>query len=257
MANTSKIVQSSHLPAEASPSMEAIERSVFEALDSYIEVLGKFGITVRRDTPESRARLRALPASAQQALTDSFTLKSQWLNEELTYEPVEKGRPLGVPRERRLVERVLRHFGLEVDESFWATVTEGDLIEVYGRNMVQLYRNLEFFRICGYSILEVSTIEWFDLWERPTSILKEMMRMAESAFEENVPVRSYNVPRHILRETRSANPQLGYEPRANLVDFKVMAPIRVKGQSKGVGAIVTSRGEPIITGADSGRIAFL
>lgn len=230
--------------------------SVLDALSAFAKTLLKYGISTRVCTPASLARLSTWTPSQKEELAGNFELWRSWIEAEVAEASVTT-LEITAQRQKDLARRALDHYGLRVDESFWATVDKDDLIEIYGTNMVQLYRSFNFFKYCGFSLLEVSVFEWYNLWERPTIVYREMMRMAEEAMNKGVKLASYKVPRHILREKISGHPVEDEKRMACLVDFKFIASVYRDGEDLPAGAIVSSGGEIIARGGEVQSIQFL
>ncbi|MCC6277203.1 MAG: hypothetical protein IT289_04730 [Oligoflexia bacterium] len=76
-----------------------------------------------------------------------------------------------------------------------------DIIEIYDSNSVQIFRNLRFFEICSYSLLEVFTYELWELYRRDTDVTKALIDTVSKVFTNQtqgaVPA---GVPDHVVEE---------------------------------------------------------
>lgn len=109
---------------------------------------------------------------------------------------------------------------------------EDSVIEIYSIDNVQLFRNLNFFKYCSYTLEELHSQEWWLLFERNAQILgmvhEYAMKFVTGELTENV---GLNIPRHTVRELASA------ELLETEVDFVMAGPLM--HQRKTAGFIVT------------------
>lgn len=160
--------------------------------------------------------------------------------------------------EKLFLKRALDRFGFYIEDSFWDIVEDGDLIEVYSSNMTQLYRSRSFFEITGYSLLDLTANEWYNLFERPASIQKMMMDVVTGVLAQpsNRPSR-IDIPTHLMKERCD----VGFvEPpisRAVEVQFKYIMPLKRHPLKPADGFIVTCKARLIALGEDTRNIDFI
>lgn len=96
----------------------------------------------------------------------------------------------------------LKHFNLLFSSDFLDRIKNGNLIEIYDEDYIQRYRSYSFFGVCNYSILELSTYPWYELYERPSQITQALLGYAAELMEGKSSFISLEgkVPEHILQE---------------------------------------------------------
>jgi hypothetical protein len=134
---------------------------------------------------------------------------------------------------------------------------DGHVIEIYGEEMIQLYRSLSFFNYCGYSLLDISINEWFVLWERPKQVIQAMNDHVREAFSQNIDAKKLQIPRHVLRETMNTGDTVPFVPRACLVEFQYIGSLRKSPLGNPCAFICSASGEVIATGSEAMSIAFV
>lgn len=151
----------------------------------------------------------------------------------------------------------LKDSGLIIDDSFWKTVEEEDLIEIYNLEMKQIYRSFSFFKISGYSLLDISIQEWYVLYERPQKIIDLMYEDVNHTIKNSIGLHKFKVPTHVLRENFNTGNTYEFEPRACIVDFKYIGCLKRSITQEVRGFICTSKAECIATGQESLNIGFV
>jgi hypothetical protein len=153
--------------------------------------------------------------------------------------------------ERELFRKALQYFGLLVDESLWDVIAKDMVVEIYGPNMIQLYRSINFYQYTSYSLLDLSAFEWFILWDRPRVILDRLMKLAIQLLETNIPLMACDIPQHILREIHDTGLTENFVPRAVLHRFDYVASLTAVPGGPPVGFVCVSRGEIVAEGKDT------
>lgn len=165
---------------------------------------------------------------------------------------------LKIHPEKHLLNQALRFYGLEVPSNFWTQVKHDDIIEIYSKDEIQIFRTLNFFNITGYSLLDLLTNEWFHLWERPSFVMERMYQLAESTLTGQpgvvVPM---EIPTHILKEIYHPEDQPNFGLRSCMVDFGYIGPVTKSGLPVIAGMIVSSRGKLLGTGEAVENLAVI
>lgn len=102
----------------------------------------------------------------------------------------------------------MRALGLSYSSDFLSRLNRGDVVEAYNMDRVQIFRNMRFMEISTYSLLEVLSYEWTQLFERPSHITQLIIKQTERDLWTNNVVIQSQVPRHFIRETLSGAPQV-------------------------------------------------
>lgn len=225
---------------------------LMESLGRFAAKIGEYGYKVPVSSKQSLIKLGEIPDGKKVEIAQAFDLWLQWID------PAEDG-DSAERTEKAFLKRALQHYGFHVGEEFWTTFNEDQFVQIYGEDMIQLYRSLNFFNVCGYSLLDISVFEWYVLWDRPRRILDEMFRCSREVLDKNIPVIKFDAPRHVLRETYDTGLSDMFVPRASLVDFCYIASV-TKSPLAGApprGFVCTTTGHIIATGDEALRIQLV
>jgi len=213
------------LPKFAEDQTPAIDNQILEAIQGHVEQLARRSISLKAVSQKSLATLATLDEVKKRSILDRLEKMSYLSFHEVSGIP-EVEDPEQHP-ERRLVERALSFYGLELrDENFWKNVKFDDVIELYNEDGNQVFRTLNFFKTCGYSLLDLLTHEWYVLWERPKFVMNSMFESANKVFSgEYTSSNPMNVPQHIVKEVFNGTDALDFAPRSALINFGVICPV--------------------------------
>lgn len=100
--------------------------------------------------------------------------------------------------------RALSKLGLVPKSDLFMQMTDDHIVEVYSSENIQLFRNLNFFDFCSYSLEELHAIEWWGLFDREAATTQKLFGYAEKIFSGELSENfKPEVEKHILRETNS------------------------------------------------------
>jgi hypothetical protein len=117
------------------------------------------------------------------------------------------------------IHMALKKFSMKSLINDFSFVAQGDLVEIYSTDMIQLYRNLEFFKQCSYDLLTLVTSEWPTLYERAHVVTNQILKRAHFIMTEGKGITPYDVPVHTLKERYVEN------GRIFSVELKSMLPL--------------------------------
>jgi hypothetical protein len=239
-------------PAHVQLTRQLAATKLLELLEKIVAQLEVFGISVRPSSRASLIKLETLPLEKVELITKGFELQESWLL------PVLNQKEIVENFEQEMLKRALDHYGLEADSDFLKTIEPDHMVELYGPDMTQIYRSFNFYRISGYSLLDLSVFEWWVLWERPSHVMEEMTRVAQAVYNDFVPVRKYELSRHLVREIYDSGNTAPFLPRTILADMKYAGSLRLKdGDGSVSGAIATSVGQIVSTGDAALSVDFI
>lgn len=90
------------------------------------------------------------------------------------------------------------------DDSFESLIEDGDIIEANDLTGTQLFRTFEFFSVCSYTLQELATENWVELYERPQLTIQIMIEEWTKILKSGLPgPHRLNVPKHIVKELRA------------------------------------------------------
>ena len=110
----------------------------------------------------------------------------------------------------RHLQKFLTKFGLYVNSSLLEDLQDGYLVEVYSRSHQQMYRSINFFKICSYDLGALTFVPWDKLFYRPEENTKEMFKTINSVLDNNLECMKSNIPVHFLTELCSDR-KFGYK----------------------------------------------
>ena len=101
--------------------------------------------------------------------------------------------------------KAFRRLGLVPSSDLFSHIQNEDIIEIYSKEHVQLFRNFNFFDCCSYTLEELNTYEWWSLFEREEAVTQKIIDACNLVFNGEVDGTFVpDVPVHQLREARSA-----------------------------------------------------
>ncbi|WP_413289430.1 hypothetical protein [Bdellovibrio sp. HCB337] len=173
-----------------------LENQFATASTKLIELLSKEGV-------KNQAYLEGLPYFSQlneeQKRTAVERLEGYY---ELCSEQLSEGQPLR--DSKRFTWRALSKFGLVPTSNLLETIGDGDIVEIYNSEQVQVFRNLEFFDLCSYTLEELFCLEWYRLFRRESEVSSAIVAMVDELYAKKYPEGlSSPLPHHIVAESIS------------------------------------------------------
>lgn len=121
---------------------------------------------------------------------------------------------------KRFTWRVLVKMNLVPTSDLLNKISDGDIVEIYSCDNTQLFRNLEFFDVCSYSLEELFCVEWYRLFHRDEHISKMIGQKLQELLDYKHPEGFENAfPEHTVTEIFSD------EKFQSLVFMKLVAPL--------------------------------
>lgn len=139
----------------------------------------------------------SLEAPAQIQILTGLEAQNQLLSASLT----EESRSLRAPS-HSLAWAALKILGLRPPDDAFATILDTHIVEIYNTNFTQVFRSFNFFNFVSYSLDELMTHHFSDLYTRTGSTTDEMLALTESVRQDLQPT-TYLRPfsRCLLKET--------------------------------------------------------
>lgn len=104
-----------------------------------------------------------------------------------------------------LVWSAFRELGLRPPSDFFDKVGSEDVIQLYSEDHVHLFANFRFFELCSYTIEEIYSLPWSDLWSRSESDLQRIFQIIGQVKDPAVTTTlTLNEPPHAVKELASA-----------------------------------------------------
>lgn len=225
--------------------LSPLELMVMTDLQKVAQMVRVQGYNCRAYSPKSIERFRALPEDKKEVLAQQ--LKSVIA---LILNCSEIEAPADEHPEKIYVEHAVKFNNLELrDKEFWNKLEKDDVIEVYSSENIQLFRTFNFFKISSYSLLDLLTLEWFLLWERPSFVLNGLIQAATEMMQGQMKsATQLDSKRHILKEIYNDD-TIGFKCSSVLVDPGLACPLYEPGSDQVKGFLFTLRGK--VLGYDS------
>ncbi|HRO66343.1 MAG TPA: hypothetical protein PL182_02130 [Pseudobdellovibrionaceae bacterium] len=146
---------------------------------------------------------------------------------------------------RQFLWFTIRRLGLKPPSEMFDHVAEGDIIAIHHGSQ-QLFRNLEYFDYCSYSLEELGCLDWTSLYERPVEMEKDIVSAVDQVYLTKKMVVS-TVGEHIVQETFAPlRLKMGYR-------LKFVSPLFYKNSTSADHYLVCMQAElkePAVTGAE-------
>jgi hypothetical protein len=186
------------------------------------------------------------PAEKQKEILTNITTYLRILAQ--TFEPEIDRSPRA--REVARLKWSLKCFGLKtLNDDVFNAVSENDVIEVYNLQGIQLYRNMMFFKVCSYSLLDLSINSWDQLYDKPSTVVDATMKVIERLFTSGTQPIPYNIGTYLQKEKFHYAKQL----KTLKVEPKYIVPLVDFHSGQPAGAFSTYHAEVIAEGDQSLR----
>lgn len=143
----------------------------------------------------------------------------------------------------------MRTLGATYNSDFLDKISGDDVIEGYDRNRFQIFRNMRFMEKSGYSLLEILSYEWPQLFDRSPLITNKMITYCDQVLWDENRTILFDIPKHYLRELRSRE-QLMFE-----ISFRYLSPL-FSGPNQPLGLVGTCAVKMLEDGLHRGNLAF-
>jgi hypothetical protein len=228
---------------------------LLSTLKNYSNLLSRYGLHVPVSSEKSLLKLAQIPDEQISEIRSFYELCSKWISPSAEHGNLVD---LNTEKERMFAQYALDHYGLQVDESFWKTLERDHIIELYSSDMRQIYRSLNFFKYCGYSLLDISIHEWFVLYDRPKLVTEQMFKDVETVFTQGLVRMKTNVQKHVSKQIFNSGDTQPFIPRANIVDFQYLGVLKTAGSSGTLaGLACTCKVSPVADGDQALMIDFI
>lgn len=112
--------------------------------------------------------------------------------------------------DRQHLKKFLKRSGLNIhDDNLDFLIEDSDVLEAYDVEGQQIFRNLEIFRYTSYSLTELVSYHWTELYERPAMIneiiFREWAKIVQTDTTLAIPL---TIPKHLLKEKMNQNRQV-------------------------------------------------
>lgn len=230
---------------------DSVNQRLIEAATRFASLLNRLGYAAQAYSASALERLAVTPTAQKQMIASNLESWSEWI------EPLDPSK--SYENEIAILMRALDKHGFDLDEEFFKKIEKDQIIEFYDEDMIQLYRSFNFYKITGYSILDISLYEWYVLWDRPRQTMESIGAELCETLKTYIPVRPFQTKTHLVREVFNAAQSENFKPRAALLTPVRLGSLKPKkfSANKKNGFICTSTGEMIAIGKEAENIQFI
>ena len=177
---------------------DAVMNELVPKLVRFQKLVRNHGGDVEIDSKASREAWLMLPEEVKMAVLKGF---SGYLDncEDLV------GAGISLRDNYALVMHSVKKAGLYTIENVKSILTDDHIVEVYNLDHVQLFRSINFFDLCNYSLLDLLSRQWFELFERLESVTNANLDEITDVVKGGK-LRRMTVGPHLLKELDS-NPR--------------------------------------------------
>lgn len=98
----------------------------------------------------------------------------------------------------------LKEMGFRPSGDIFGYMQSDNIVEVYDSQGIQIWRNLNFFDVCSYSLEEMFCISWMERYERDASALGEITQLLGEFIGGRRSAIAANI-HNLIKETKSQN----------------------------------------------------
>lgn len=115
---------------------------------------------------------------------------------------------------------MLGHLKWRHHSELFSRLESTDVVEIYAVNGIQLFRSFHFFELCSYTLEELFTTPWFDLFQRDPEIDRMHLDMHNDLINGRVRgIEVRPIPPYIVRE------KFGRRRLVNRGEFRLISPL--------------------------------
>lgn len=129
-----------------------------------------------------------------------------------------------------VIWKTLNFLGFRPPSDFFDKLSDEDVVQVYCREGIHRFSNLKFFEVCSYTLEQIYSLPWTDLWKRSEADTKDLLAYVSQILDtEQKTAQIVNMSSHRISEVSSV---FRYEANYTL---KCIAPLfdRVSGEKSG------------------------
>ena len=118
------------------------------------------------------------------------------------------------------VWQMLARLRLRAASDLFAKLHENDVIEIYSSDSRQLFRSFNFFPLCTYSMEEIYSLPWFEIYERDEGIHEQQMALLQRMLGgEITSTVETPISQHVVRE------KVSVFRRCNIIQPRHVSPL--------------------------------
>lgn len=174
---------------------DSLQKSLQSEMKKFTELLSLYNIQIKIDSPEAIRAWNLLSESKKIESLNAFSAYRKACTE-IHLSGVSLRDNYG------LLNRFLRRSNLHSRNDISTIIHADTMVEIYSAENVQLFRSINFFDYCNYSLLDLIAIEWFVLYERHALITESILKQVQQAISGEQLSR-FTIPAHVMKERTS------------------------------------------------------
>ena len=166
--------------------------------------LNERGLNVVPYTNESLAQFESLPAEKQLEIMNRYReFYLHFVGADI-YQFPDRETPI---EDKHCIHSFLRRTGYELPDGEDLSFIEPNwVIEVYDKNLMQIFRNHEFHRQCMYDLCTLESYSWLELYEREDpGIIMGIYQFGQEMLNEHRQTMPWELKKHKIKETKLKN----------------------------------------------------
>lgn len=84
---------------------------------------------------------------------------------------------------KKMLWYALQRLEMRPTSELFNFIEDDDIIEIYNAEGIQIYRNMNFYEVCSYSVGDILSYGWSELYERDPQISQQIVQVATGIFQ--------------------------------------------------------------------------
>lgn len=167
----------------------------------------------------------------------------------LRYIPQSSNQPIN--DEVSMLKMAFQIFQIKPYDDVFKLIEHGDIIEIHTAEGNQIYRNLEMFKVCSFSLLELISCSWTELYLRSQRVIECMITQSVEVMKNPaIGTVSCRYPHHIVTENAKV-------PYTILLNFKFISPLMSIESGQPMGVLTIKTGKVTSQGLESEKFSYI
>ncbi len=180
---------------------DAIESQEAKLVQTYLRyslekveaLLAQHGIHIHAFSAEGWSQYLALEFSQQTKISGRLVAFSDFVSELVE-------RDIDLASNRDILNYFLRKHNLTVEKEFFATLEDGDVVEIYDKDFTQIFRNFKVLELTDYDLLRFELLPWMNLFGRHEEITSKLVEISLEVLKPTLGVRHFGIDSHVMQE---------------------------------------------------------
>ncbi len=218
-----------------------ITKEILEAAEKTAAAARRHGVYIV-PYPENHEFVSLLPVYEKTLLLQNI---------DIFYKVLSEGHGFSVIQERTNLEMAFKILGVWPYDDVFSCIELGDIIEVHTTEGHQVYRNIEMFKVCSFSLVELLGRPWTQLYLRSQMVIDNVSSQVLEVIENpSLGTVKCRAPNHIVTED-------GAQRYTIELNFKYISPLRSLKTGQPMGVLTTKTGRVLNRGSQGENISYL